>query len=374
MNTLVRTTYAPEDVTILLKDLSGSMKALDTQTREKMIQSGTHYSEMLPLEYVPTNEYIQIYDASLKQMAYKTAVGIAVMSKRMVEKHGDKFVIISLARAGIPVGILAKRYIKSVYNLDIPHYSISIIRCKGIDTNAMQHIKELHGDIGVEHFQFLDGWTGKGAILNQLHDAVDQLIRLDDSWTNLSYDLAVLADPANICKLRGTKEDFLIPSACLNSTVSGLVSRTILRNDLINVSAGDYHGAVYFEDLVRVDRSIEFIDIITEQFSRLHQSDIDITYKESEYTGGETGMDIVKRVAKVNGINDINLIKPGVGETTRVLLRRLPWKVLINPNDLGKYGIEHIVRLCDEKNVPIEHYNLGNYRACGIIKNLSADA
>lgn len=29
-------------------------------------------------------------------------------------------------------------------------------------------------------------------------------------------------------------------------------------------------------------------------------------------------------------MDDINLIKPEIGETTRVLLRRVPWKVLID--------------------------------------------
>ena len=45
--------------------------------------------------------------------------------------------------------------------------------------------------------------------------------------------LAVLADPGVCAPILGTRDDFLIPSACLNSTVSGLVSRTVLRDDLI---------------------------------------------------------------------------------------------------------------------------------------------
>ena len=37
--------------------------------------------------------------------------------------------------------------------------------------------------------------------------------------------LAVLSDPAGLARLRGTRDDLLIPSACLNATVSGLISR-----------------------------------------------------------------------------------------------------------------------------------------------------
>lgn len=42
------------------------------------------------------------------------------------------------------------------------------------------------------------------------------------------------------------------------------------------------------------------------------------------------GIDEVINIGKNFGIDDINLIKPGIGETTRVLLRRIPWKVLID--------------------------------------------
>ena len=53
--------------------------------------------------------------------------------------------------------------------------------------------------------------------------------------------------PANITELCGTHEDILIASSCLNSTVSGLISRTFLRNDIIGIN--DFHGAVYYEEL-----------------------------------------------------------------------------------------------------------------------------
>ena len=54
-------TYKENDVTILLKDISGIITPLGTEEREKLIQSGVHYSEMLPIEYVPSDDYIDIY-------------------------------------------------------------------------------------------------------------------------------------------------------------------------------------------------------------------------------------------------------------------------------------------------------------------------
>ena len=69
------------------------------------------------------------------------------------------------------------------------------------------------------------------------------------------------------------------------------------------------------------------------------------------------------------GIKDINLVKPGIGEATRVLLRRLPERLLVwSLADNEHLG--HLYQLAAEKNVPIEEYPLQNYRACGIIRTM----
>ena len=45
----MQSSYSKDDVTILLKDITGKVKPLDTMEREKLNQNGAHYSEMLPL-------------------------------------------------------------------------------------------------------------------------------------------------------------------------------------------------------------------------------------------------------------------------------------------------------------------------------------
>jgi len=55
----MNSSFKPEDVTLLLKDITGLIEPTPTKEREKLIQSGTHYSEMLPLEYRPSADYIQ---------------------------------------------------------------------------------------------------------------------------------------------------------------------------------------------------------------------------------------------------------------------------------------------------------------------------
>ena len=84
-----------------------------------------------------------------------------------------------------------------------------------------------------------------------------------------------------------------------------------------------------------------------------------------------SGIDEVKQIAKTFDIDDINLIKPGIGEATRVLLRRVPWKILIDERYKGDPQLGHLVRLAEEKNVSIQYYPMKHYKCCGIIKKMS---
>lgn len=376
---LVKTSYDHNDVTILLKDLTDEMKPMSTEERERAIQSGTHYSEMLPEEKRPTAEHEEIFENSLKENFAKVARHVKYISFQMKKKselRKKKIIVVSLARAGIPVGILINRDLKLNYAYGVTHYSISIIRDKGIDVNAMEYIykQEIEtGNATVEDIYFVDGWTGKGAILTQLEEAVADLKAKDSKWDKLRADLYVLADPAGITPYCGTREDYMIPSACLNSTVSGLISRTIL-NDKIDVENGDFHGAVYFKQFEDIDRSKEFIEKVWSQLVKIMWTK-DVVH---EVNPEKTGMITVKNIQNKYNISDYKKIKPGIGETTRVLLRRVPWKVLVdtsvdmnNPDDVEE--LQQIMYLCEQKHVPIETCDIGNYKVCGIIKEL-ADA
>ena len=74
-------TYRDKDVTLLLKDITGLVEPLPAEAREPLIQSGVHYSEMLPLEYAPTEEYIRLYELALRRYAKKTALSVAVVAQ-----------------------------------------------------------------------------------------------------------------------------------------------------------------------------------------------------------------------------------------------------------------------------------------------------
>ncbi len=346
----MQSSYKPEDVTILLKDITGQVQPMESWERERFIQQGVHYSEMLPREHAPSEAYLAAYYDALHRYAKLTAQAVAAVSKKIVDEKGPDAVLVSLARAGTPIGILIRHYCQKKLGVSPKHYTISIIRGRGIDDNAMRYILQHHAP---ESIQFVDGWTGKGAIQRELNQAMAAYPGVDPS-------LAVLSDPANMAGKYGTREDFLIASSCLNATVSGLISRTFYRTDLIGPE--DFHGAMYYEEFADQDLTYEFIDCV-EQF-------FDSVQPDAEETAPISGMEEVQRIAAEFSIADINLIKPSIGETTRVLLRRVPWKVLVHSLEDQEH-LGHIYQLAKEKGVPVEVYPLKSYKACGLIKKLA---
>ena len=346
-------TYETQDVTILLKDITGLVKPLGTGERERLIQSGTHYSEMLRVEYEPTAQYIALYERALHRHAPVAARAVRNVAEQIYAVKGKNAVLVSLARAGTSIGVLIRRYLRQRYQVDVPHYTISIIRGRGIDHNAMRWILERHRS---ECIQFVDGWIGKGAIQRELDKAM-----LD--YPGVNADLAVLSDPVGIAGMTGTREDFLIASSCLNATVSGLLSRTFCRSDVIGPT--DFHGAAFYRGWMPQDRTYEFIREIEKHFC-LDPWEMPV---ELQASAGQ-GYVQAQRIADDFGIRDVNLVKPGIGETTRVLLRRVPWKVLVySMRDEEHLG--HIYQLAREREVELVEYPLENYRACGLIRTMA---
>ncbi len=71
----MKSSYSDDDVTLLLKDITGLVEPLPASVREVYIQSGTHYCEMLPLEYTPTEMYMNAYQQAL--VNYYAALSIS---------------------------------------------------------------------------------------------------------------------------------------------------------------------------------------------------------------------------------------------------------------------------------------------------------
>lgn len=354
--------YAPDEVGWLLQDLSDTELEAPTEEREEAIQSGgAHYAESLPVEYQPSEEYQDLFKAALGLSAARIARAVGTVTETVLAERGPRPVLVSLARAGTPVGVLMRRWARLRNGVDLPHYAVSIVRGRGIDANALRWLAAHHNPADVV---FVDGWTGKGAITRELAAAIAEF-EASDGTEGFNPDIAVLADPGGCVRTYGTREDFLIPSACLNSTVSGLISRTVLRSDL--VGPGDFHGAKFYRELAGSDVSGHFLDTVTDRFGEVAAA-VDAEVKElltADRAPTWEGWAAVERISEEYGIHDVNLVKPGVGETTRVLLRRVPWKILAKRG--AGADLEHIRLLAQQRGVPVEEVDELPYTCVGLI-------
>ncbi|MFJ3755549.1 phosphoribosyltransferase [Streptomyces sp. NPDC090080] len=354
--------YPPEDVGWLLQDLSEVTLEAPTEEREEAIQSGgAHYAESLPVEYQPSERYQALFHAALETSAARIAQAVGVVTETVLAERSARPVLVSLARAGTPVGVLMRRWAQFRYGAELPHYAVSIVRGRGIDANALRWLAARHDPRDVV---FVDGWTGKGAITRELAEAVAEFEERE-GVSGFDPEIAVLADPGSCVRTYGTREDFLIPSACLNSTVSGLISRTVLRADL--VGPDDFHGAKFYRELAGADVSVAFLDAIAARFGEVVDA-VDAAVKElaaADRTPTWEGWAAVERISEEYGIHDVNLVKPGVGETTRVLLRRVPWKILARAG--AGADLDHVRLLAEQRGVPVEEVGELPYTCVGLI-------
>ena len=398
----MKTSYKINDVQFLLKDLTEvALKnkadgvddfAMSIEEKEKAIQSNLkHYSEIVNLEKPPTQEYLDIFHKVLNNKnvmdlftddILTLAAKILSDIKSKYEKTKDNNVmLVSLVRAGTPIGILLKRifeqqeFIKN-NNINLKHYSVSIIRDKGIDENAINHIIQENQS---ENIYFIDGWTGKGVITKELTNAIFHFNQTHQ--TNLKDTLYVLADIVLLSNVNaGSYLDYLIPSSILNSTVSGLISRTIL-NHYINDN--DFHGSIYYENLMEYDVSNDFLNHVM-TFIQTKNKDLDLLPYLKRYhdmydnknnndilTLKNKRQQFLKQLMDTYHYPNMNHIKPGINEATRVMLRRYPEKLFIQ--DTNDNHVEHLVQLAHEKNVAIEIVPDMPYRAVALIKAVALE-
>lgn len=351
--------FDPDDVTLLLQDVTGRVEERETALRERDIQAGRHYSEDLPIEQVPSGAYMAVFDRLMETQLPRVARYTGVLTWLVLQEHPAP-VLVSLVRAGVPCGVLMRRYAARELGVDLPHYGVSIIRGKGFDENAIRYILARHPG---RELVFVDGWTGKGMITRQLEESCAQL--RGHGGPALPPTLAVLADPAHSCALHATREDFINPSCCLNSTVCGLISRTV-HNDRL-VGAGEFHGVRVYREFAAQDQTGRYLDGVCRYFP-LQRDAVEADFQAllgRDRSPDWSGMEAVRRIGEDFGVHDVNRIKPSIGETTRVLLRRVPDRVLVRASDHP--DVEHITLLARERGVPVTVYPNMPYLCCGLI-------
>lgn len=347
-------------MTFLLSELQAEGLELPDATRQQLLRDGGHYAETLPIEYQPTEPYQRLFEELLEQYADRIALQTRVLARRVLSEHGGEPVLVSLARAGTPVGVLLRRAL-ALEGVDAPHATVSIVRGRGLDPRALLYLTDRYAP---ERLLFVDGWTGKGAIQSELEQAL--AAHADEHGVRIPARLAVLNDPAHVAELCASREDELIPSACLNSTVSGLISRTVIRPDLLG--SDEFHGVRVYREFAARDVSRAYVDRISGRFEAVEGAiDAALERAAALAPADGRGMREVQAVQAQWGIESVHHVKPGIGETTRVLLRRVPRCVLVNPRHMGD-RLDHVLLLAHERGVPVRE-RAGDVYACfGLIE------
>lgn len=360
--------YARGDVQVLLEQINPVF--MTVEEKEAAIQRGVHYSEILSAEKMPEQSYQDLFRQQVETVGPSLAKRFHDLAA-VIASTRKKPVIVSLVRGGTPIGVVLKR-ILSNYGVTVSHFTVSIIRDRGLDLVAIEHILALGHK--AEDITFVDGWTGKGVIRKELSESI---ALLQQKHPKIKDELYVLSDIAGVADYAGTRQDALIPTCLLNATVSGLLSRSVYRQvDGIP----QMHGAAYLENLAAGDLSQWFVDRM-------------MAFLEPEMGGGllsfigkgraaidnvrhsavvaEEMHQMIRRILLIEGVTDRNMIKPGIGEASRVLLRRVPDLLMLR--DETDPAVEHLIHLANARNIRIKVCPDLKIQAVAIIKSVGND-
>lgn len=366
--------YRPNDVLFLLN--IDQIETIDVQEKERMIQSGqAHYSQMISAENKPSEEHLKHYHQALKIGSDRMARDIQMIGNSLMQRFKDEpIILVSLVRAGVPVGVLLKHHIEQFQPCF--HYGISIIRDRGIDHSALTAIIKEHGS---KNIVFVDGWTGKGAICKELTSTLKGYPDLFDEGWDIPR-LVTLADLGGCSWLSASCEDWLIPSGILGSIISGLTSRSILLDDIDEETAkSDYlntdlwHKCIIYNELAEHDISVEFIVHILSIMKNHPIADTAVWSDSIRKKQYRICQDTIKWVSETYDIQNTNHIKPSIAEATRAVLRRVPERILVrNTTD---ENVQLILHFAATHKVPVDVLaeKMGPYQAITLIKRVQGE-
>lgn len=344
--------YSAEDIQFLLR--LSVVADTPLEQKERLIQSGQlHYSEMLTLETAPSEAHMRLFQQALQAGKQRLALEVQQLAHTLAERRPQQpLVLVSFVRAGVPLGVLLVRALRSL-GLEAYHYGISIIRDRGIDQSALHWLEARHA---FEHLIFLDGWVGKGAIFKQLTAS------LAARYPQQEIPFVTLADPTGRSWLAASGEDWLIPFGILGSTISGLVSRSVWPTD------EGWHTCMYYAQLAEQDVSKAFIAAIEAEYTPAARISSITWGLEQRQQLSQQADAALAQVISIYTIKNINLLKPGIAEATRAVMRRVPETVLVQ--SLQDPNIRLLSHLAQERGVTLEVVGevIAPYRAITIIK------
>lgn len=363
--------YQSDDVVFLLQKLN--LAPVGTAEKERLIQSGEkHYSQMIGDEQAPSAEHLALYYQALEQNGTRFARETLLLANALMAMTDVPIVLVSLVRAGVPLGVCLKRAITD-QGRECHHYGISIIRDRGIDKAALEAIIQVHGAAGIV---FVDGWTGKGAISKELNQNI-----LSDERFKLGTDdmapLVTLADVGGCAWLAASGEDWLIPSGILGSVISGLISRTILQADVpLNDAMTDcfnpknWHGCIEYQHLAEYDISLAFVEHIDRIRKELSVTELANWPTDTRQAQNKQIINVITTIKKEYAITNDNRIKTGIAEATRAVMRRVPELILLREAENQDTSLlRHLAQQTGTKVIIAGEW-IAPYHAITIIKKI----
>ncbi|THF70267.1 hypothetical protein E7T06_08125 [Deinococcus sp. Arct2-2] len=313
---------------------------VSVQEKESLLRAGVSYGTLLTPEQVPSNVQLAAYHAALTRNGERVGALLASLTAEIWATYPQP-ILVSLARAGTPVGCAMRRLARR-WGLELPHHTLSIIRGSGIDLAALDTVRGLHPH---RQLVFVDGWTGKGSIFGALKDSLP---------ADVPTRLAVLSDPAGVALHAATHDDVLLPHAALNASVCGLLSRTFVAPE------GGLHAARIEEQLRGYDQTAEYLDAL-DALSAPFMPDFRLPLGPRP----QQPQDVVTALAATLGVTDPHLVKPSVGEATRVFLRREPAHLMLR--EAGHPDTLHLEHLAQAARVPVSVHPTLPYLAAALI-------
>jgi len=334
--------YAAEDCEFLLTPLAPRFIAI--AEKERLIQrEGRHYSEMISRESAPEAGYLALFHTLTERYRERLACEIMALANHIAESRPEPITLVSLARAGTPFGALLQRALTRFFGIQSRHFSVSIIRDRGLDRNALRYILRTLGR-NPKGLVFADAWTAKGVITRELKAAIADWNRCEPE--RLDDRLYVISDIGGSAEVAATYDDYAIPSGILNATVSGLVSRSILNDE---IGRDQFHGCVLYEDLHAYDQTRWFLEAISTAMESAEQFTLPRSERAERAAMTKA---CLCRWQRNYRIANLNHIKPGVAEATRVMLRRVPDRLILR--DPAHPDVAHLHLLAERKGVPVE--------------------
>lgn len=344
--------YRPDQVQLLLQQVHA--EHTDVEQKEHLIQTGQkHYSDMISIESAPSELHQQIYQHALADGLPRLATEIQALAVALQQRMmAQPIVLVSLVRAGLPIGVMLQHALKDL-GCAVQHYGVSIIRDRGLDAVAYAQIRQQYA---YAQLVFVDGWTGKGAISRELSASV----KPDPDFDGV-VRLVTLADVSGYAWLTASAEDWLIPSGILGSTISGLISRTLFKDQQL-------HGCMSYTHLQPYDQSCALIEQVNQQRRLLGPIAAAVWTDQARLQQCQQASQVIAQIAQRFDIQQPNRIKPSLAEATRAVLRRVPERILLR--DLNDPQTELLRHLAAQQGAPIEQLGdmIAPYRAITIIQ------